>query len=425
MTSKRVGRSVAFLRGGWRGLLIYEVRFLRPHLKSHLLLGAALVVLAAVVHPFHGLTALALASLLGLVGHLLHLLASLESHLAIRIVSDDELRAQWLALVPSGALASTGFERVQVAPALETVLSSDPLNARLSRWNPVVTVDKARYRSIRNGLRHHGDHFAVALRVDARETRARGGTMHNDEKLCLASDVTADALEMKVSCGDYYTSFLTNELATRRLELTGPRVTEVFSGAEYLPGASLNSLMDLRCSHHIGVSTLAHTSDGYFYIVRQSLKAQQSQYLAAPSGSGSVDWSDRRPRMEDTIVAAMERELNEEVIRNSEHPLAAGEILGSSVTGYFIWLRRGAKPEFVGVTRLNAPCHRLLPDGDEVERPTQWSDWPAGSLEEAVRSLQAGIAAPGTSVPLFMAARCLLAGLRRDPETWSRFFGWR
>lgn len=48
-------------------------------------------------------------------------------------------------------------------------------------------------------------------------------------------------------------------------------------------------------SDHIGISTLAVTTDGYVIILHQNDKALTSTDRLTPSGSGSVDFSDLRP----------------------------------------------------------------------------------------------------------------------------------
>lgn len=103
-------------------------------------------------------------------------------------------------------------------------------------------------------------------------------------------------------------------------------------------------------SDHIGISTLAVTTDGYVIILHQNDKALTSTDRLTPSGSGSVDFSDLRPDSDfrETLKAAAERELREET------NLPAGRIGHTEVIGFYRDLGRGGKPEFCCLTRLNA-----------------------------------------------------------------------
>lgn len=108
-------------------------------------------------------------------------------------------------------------------------------------------------------------------------------------------------------------------------------------------------------SDHIGISTLAVTTDGYVIILHQNDKALTSTDRLTPSGSGSVDFSDLRPDSDfrETLKAAAERELREET------NLPAGRIGHTEVIGFYRDLGRGGKPEFCCLTRLNASSFEI------------------------------------------------------------------
>src|SRR4051812_35605749 len=113
----------------------------------------------------------------------------------------------------------------------------------------------------------------------------------------------------------------------------------------------LLSLEKNKLANPIGVSTLAFTDDGKLVLVLQDNKAHSSGNKYAPAGSGSSDHQDlkilrrRREPLQDFIARGMRRELREEC-RLQEREL--GETL---LLGYFRWINKGAKPEYVGVTR--------------------------------------------------------------------------
>ena len=108
-------------------------------------------------------------------------------------------------------------------------------------------------------------------------------------------------------------------------------------------------------SDHIGISTLAVTTDGYVIILHQNDKALTSTDRLTPSGSGSVDFSDLRPDSDfrETLKAAAERELREET------NLPAGQIGHTEVIGFYRDPGRGGKPEFCCLTRLNASSFEI------------------------------------------------------------------
>ncbi len=99
----------------------------------------------------------------------------------------------------------------------------------------------------------------------------------------------------------------------------------------------------------IGISTIAFTSDQALVLTSQTERNIYSGDLLAPSGSGSLDLRDlSAPEdiLQHAVRHGMERELCEETgIRSSE-------IRSTEVIGFARWLDRGAKPEFLGITRL-------------------------------------------------------------------------
>jgi 8-oxo-dGTP pyrophosphatase MutT (NUDIX family) len=119
----------------------------------------------------------------------------------------------------------------------------------------------------------------------------------------------------------------------------------------------LCTLAESALADGVGTSTIAFTADGQLVLVRQSRHNTASALLLAPSGSGSLDPRDLRPPglLQDVLRRGMERELREETGIRSD------EIRTTHVTGFARWLERGAKPEFFGITELNATAKDLSP----------------------------------------------------------------
>lgn len=120
--------------------------------------------------------------------------------------------------------------------------------------------------------------------------------------------------------------------------------------------------------NQVGISTVAVTSDGWMILVVQGNAAVSSRGLVAPSGSGSLEPSDlrNRPRLVDAVAAGMERELREETGLYGERMGRIG--IKTEVIGFGRWLEKGAKPEFFGVSQVNASIHKLELRIDMSER---------------------------------------------------------
>ncbi|WP_146164849.1 hypothetical protein [Desulfonatronum sp. SC1] len=170
--------------------------------------------------------------------------------------------------------------------------------------------------------------------------------------------------------------------------------------------------------NHIGISTVVLTSDGQLVLWRQSGGAQQSRDLLAPTGSGSCDWQDwsrlsRSASLKTLISSAMEREFREE-----SHPLKSalrGIAIRTEILGHFRWVRRGGKPEFVGVSKIEAPFSRLQANTDEVDAPefVQLA-YPACNVEQLLSSIAKLLCNKQLSVPLWVNLICLQEALQSN-----------
>lgn len=146
----------------------------------------------------------------------------------------------------------------------------------------------------------------------------------------------------------------------------------------------------------------------------------------APTGSGSCDWEDTvRARsgevdLHATLARAMEREFMEESFGGAPVTLRCE----TRVLGYFRWIRRGGKPEFVGVTRADVDAVDLQPNAAEVNRRGH------AALPRDVPDLRALCAVldelrelPGASVPLWVNAGALRDAIGENPAEWALFLG--
>ena len=139
-----------------------------------------------------------------------------------------------------------------------------------------------------------------------------------------------------------------------------------------------------RVSVHIGVTTVALTKEGRLVFFRQKTNQAIASGMLVASGSGSTDFSDIRNSAESRdfgsiIRYSMARELIEEANfkllygiksmlpwtkRLNVRAIAETTLL----TGFFRWVDRCGKPEFIGVTKLNVGEQEIPADNEEVER---------------------------------------------------------
>lgn len=122
--------------------------------------------------------------------------------------------------------------------------------------------------------------------------------------------------------------------------------------------------------------------------------AQCSTGLLVASGSGSADWDDAKRfighenGMREAIVYGMERELWEESNGSRENKFNKfRNQIDTRITGYFRWLKKGGKSEFVGVSRLMdvTLLGNLSPEASEV---TKGEDLPARTIRELITSIE-------------------------------------
>jgi len=113
------------------------------------------------------------------------------------------------------------------------------------------------------------------------------------------------------------------------------------------------------------------------------------------------------------MARSMEREFKEE-----SHPLR-GALRDAKIEtwplGYFRWIVRAGKPEFVGISKVEKNEHELKANPDEVDQPRWLTTYPAndtGTLRESIgRMLDLG---PKLSVPLWANLLCLSEVAEQD-----------
>lgn len=330
---------------------------------------------------------------------------------------------RYACLTPDPSLERLGYRTHPVAAAghAECVLWSESVNESLIRGREITVVeDQTPVQAIVERLRAYGAHIEECLRLQWAHARRNGKHFRDDAKLCLSTDLGEENM-VRVYRGSYYLSFLTNELCTMEYASGGARPAILFDGGSRLfPSVTVNGgdrlqcLDDSRMGSHIGVSTIGLTSGGWLIFWRQRTSAQQSGGTLTPTGSGSCEWSDyvKGDKLHDVVAGAMERELHEESNRGGRDHL----VEQTRVVGYFRWIKRGGKPEFVGITKLACPASALKANTDEVDQPEfRKTAYRARNLDELRATLDEVIKEEALSIPLWVNLR-LLADALSNPD---------
>ena len=219
------------------------------------------------------------------------------------------------------------------------LISGRPVVARLSRRKE----DNIRYY-----IRQYGDMLIPFLNCQWHEALSRDRAFFNEKKLCMASEVYADGdcLRVWVNRGNYYNSYVTNNIYN--VKLSSQDGLELMAPVNALNNP-VQTLDESALSNHIGISTMAITVDGCLVVMHHNNRALITPNMITPSSSGSMDFSDLCG--DDFVVSltrAVEREFREETNLGQEI------IGGTKVIGFYRDLKRGGKPEFCCVTRLKA-----------------------------------------------------------------------
>ncbi|MEU7785080.1 hypothetical protein [Amycolatopsis sp. NPDC049159] len=190
--------------------------------------------------------------------------------------------------------------------------------------------------------------------------RARGRLLFNGPVVGMRGDplpaTGARPAPIRLHRARFFDAVCSNELGTLRITRTDTGEEYDLRKAELTDSAgALRELSGSALADHVGVSTVAFTTDGKLVTVRQSALNAVSGLLLAPSGSGSLEPRDlrtpdggARQALHTAVRAGMERELCE------ESGLTPADIRSTKVTGFARWMDRGAKPEFFGLTELAA-----------------------------------------------------------------------
>ncbi|MES2940963.1 MAG: hypothetical protein V4864_25010 [Pseudomonadota bacterium] len=276
------------------------------------------------------------------------------------------------ALQPSPGQRAMGFTGRYTGA--NRVFCSDRLDADLLERDWSILVDQDRLGRVRRLVREHREHGLAYLTALLRDAGRNGALLVNEDKLCLADELSAQVVHCHRA--GYFDSLCTNNASMVSL-VEGHRISHPYTPdstlypvAHGVEGYYLQDLHEADLCNGIGVSTLAITADRCFVLGQQTRKNVQSPGMLICTASGSCDYADlNAASLRRTLVGAMERELAEECHARGGRglpPSAGGLAAETRIIGFFRWLQRGGKPEFIGISRLRVDARVLAPDGFEV-----------------------------------------------------------
>ncbi|WP_343785110.1 hypothetical protein [Alkalibacillus silvisoli] len=253
------------------------------------------------------------------------------------------------------------------------VIWSKGLNIHLWDNDIELKIDPVRKKKVKKFILKNREILTPFLQYKYYNSRKNNQLFFNESKLCMSSDINPSRSYIKCYRSDYFNSFLTNEISTSVLKRVED-ATIIYDASNFFPceynkAKGLYYLQPIdKCemNNHIGISTLAVTTDNYLVIRKQATTSQQNINKYVPTGSGSCDWSDmQKDSFCSTIEFAMKRELWEEN-GGKELNVSVNEFGETKILGFYRWLQRGGKPEFVGITKLNFSQDQLDPDSIEL-----------------------------------------------------------
>ena len=275
----------------------------------------------------------------------------------------------------------------------EPVFFSEKIDKLLRSDTPIdIQRDKKQEKRPGDHIRKNWETtYSKFLRHNHRKAMYSGKQFYNETKYGLSSDPTppsdpkkpVEAVKIHKTC--YFDSYLTNIIPGQ--VLTRNRDKEVMASAleaSWLPFTAEGEVRRLRATgecamaNEPGVTTLCIKENDTIILWRQNHLAQCSTGQVVASGSGSANWGDCRKYLRDpdknglrkAVCRGMERELWEESVgKRGISYRKFYEHLDTRITGYFRWLKKGGKAEFVGVSRLrdsNSMTEKLWPEESEV-----------------------------------------------------------
>lgn len=280
-----------------------------------------------------------------------------------------------------------GFERFAPVGSNESAFSSDRINSWLSTNLSIPFTEGS---SLVGKL--------ALCEANSKKWRERLSVLRyfviqshttNELKYCINSIPHPGSVEkLEVKAVSYFDAIITNQCVNLQLydkphgtTQTGTLVADLgelypadmnlAGGMKYYMLSPLSSCSAFANS--VGITTLAITKDGYPAIFfEQKAGSVEGQNTMTVIGSGSANHADisfDKADFKNVLRYGMVRELMEEgglLTHIDANRIQALALENTSVLGFFRWVRRAGKPEFIGVTKLCINFAELKPDSKEV-----------------------------------------------------------
>lgn len=301
-------------------------------------------------------------------------------------------------LKPSRKDSLQGFENFTKKSGFESsVHLSNKINQKTFQkpdWDCKINFDtnSARQKSIISNIRLNSRYFRRYGRQITLEQLFKKPLI-NEEKVGLHSDITTDMSSIDLFSTDYYSTLCASDSALIDFTEVHEGKRQVINRARgRAPFNFLNSPKTLNpisaekppMTNQIGVNLLGVTKDNFFAICVQSRHALRSPGKRAPLASGSADVNDyvEGDSIKAFIERAVLRELREEWGNNKERKVSQSlDAVSLMHLGMFRIPRRGGKPEFCVLAKLNWTVAELTPDQSEVEKYLAVSDGESDGVE--------------------------------------------
>lgn len=324
-------------------------------------------------------------------------------------------------------MEDNGFVTIEINldGPIAKVVNSRTIDKHLAIQDIALEENKEKGKQVFKLIKDNSASFLPFLKWQYKLSKFQGKMFFNEQKLCLSKDLNIRKNVATCHRGSYYETFLTNisiggQLRSNR-DNTVIAATEAFLPLKYLGNEMyIKDITGSIINNEIGISTLAITSDNYLVIWKQNRTAQASNDLNVPTGSGSCDWNDKTgSNFSESIKKAMKRELWEESggARICKKYADIGDTL---ILGYFRWLAKCGKPEFVGLTKVKSDLISFVENKNEVYERQEYLLTGLEDLKLAINQIrQSG----KISVPLFMNLLCLERYWDENKEELAKFIG--
>lgn len=324
-------------------------------------------------------------TLLDLIISLTQMSAEIRDFMQIRKCTIGEILFPYNKIEPSPKEKENNYVSIAIEKEQECAFYSKDINKNLRSNKIGIEISNKKYKKVIRGFKENLSNQLRFLAKNVRDSNKASELFTNYPKLCVSSDLTKEntAENGKIIChrGGYYDTYLSNIISSKRLikdnneELADGSMFSSYYRSYFVNEEGKNEwkfitkdIADSVNNNEIGISTLGFSYDKKFIIWKQKEKPQVSHNKLVPTGSGCCDYSDlKNNSLNDTIKSAMERELLEEGLKGDEIATERDEYIKDTVIlGYYRWIKRGGKSEFVGLTKLTKERSLYEANGHEV-----------------------------------------------------------